>query len=280
MGYAESLLVMLAINSLLAYAAFLPIAAGQLNLGIAGFVAIGAYCSAILTNQSNMSPALACVIAAAICGMVGVAVSLPVLRSRGIYLALATFALGQVVQGTILNLDVVGGASGYVVQQHISPATLVGLAIGAILLIVAVFHTRFSIAIAAVREDETMAEQMGQSVRLVQTLAFSAGAAAAGLAGGLTAHHYNYIEAQQFNVFLSIYVVLYVLLGGVRSLSGPLLGAAVFTLLPELLRSSAQWRYVVFATLILLVMLVRPEGLVTRRSKSPARKPEGTGVIA
>jgi branched-chain amino acid transport system permease protein len=86
----------------------------------------------------------------------------------------------------------------------------------------------------------------------------------AGLAGALHAHHFSYIEAQHFNVLLSIYIVLYVLLGGTQTIYGPLLGAAVFTLLPEVLRGSAQWRYVIFAALILALMTWRPQGLVTR----------------
>src|ERR671936_818162 len=89
------------------------------------------------------------------------------------------------------------------------------------------------------------------------------GSIVAGIGGGLYAHHFSFIEAQYFNIGLSITIVLYVLLGGTQTVLGPLLGAAVFTLLPELLRGSANWRYVLFACLIIAIMSLRPEGLVT-----------------
>ena len=145
------------------------------------------------------------------------------------------------------------------------------------------FATRFGIAITAVHDDERVADLMGLDVRGFQVAAFTIGSAIAGIGGGLYAHHFSYIEAQYFTISLSISIVLYVLLGGTQSVLGPLLGAAVFTLLPELLRGSAQWRYVLFAAILIVVMVVRPQGLVTgaqlRRLlglRSDAR-PQGAG---
>ena len=263
-GYLEGVLVLLAINVILAYAAFLPIVAGQLNLGVAGFMATGAYVSAYLTNAHAWAPVPAAVAATLLTAALGLVVAFPILRTRGIYLALATFAFGQVVVAIILNLDVVGGASGYPIRAYIGfPAIAVAAALvfAAIYLL---FHTRFGISVTAVSDDELVADQMGLSVRGLQAAAFTIGSAVAGLAGALHAHHFSYIEAQHFNVLLSIYIVLYVLLGGTQTIYGPLLGAAVFTLLPELLRGSAQWRYVIFAALILALMTWRPQGVVTR----------------
>jgi len=118
-GYVEGILVLLAINTVLAYGAFLPIAAGQLNLGVAGFAAIGGYVSAYLSNNAAMSALVAIPLGAFAAGVVALAVAIPVLRTRGIYLALATFALGEIVRASILNLEVVGGAAGYpVVRPH------------------------------------------------------------------------------------------------------------------------------------------------------------------
>jgi branched-chain amino acid transport system permease protein len=114
-----------------------------------------------------------------------------------------------------------------------------------------------------VRDDERVADLMGIDVRAFQITAFVLGSAVAGIAGGLYAYHFSYIEAQYFNVTLSITIVLYVLLGGTQTVIGPLLGAAVFTLLPELLRGSAHWRYVVFAAGLIVLMALRPEGLLT-----------------
>lgn len=263
-GYLEGVLVLLAINVILAYAAFLPIVAGQLNLGVAGFMATGAYVSAYLTNAHGWTPLPAVLLATLLTAGLGLVVAFPILRTRGIYLALATFAFGQVVVAIILNLNVVGGASGYPIRAYIGFPAIAAAAVLVFAAIYCLFHTRFGISVTAVSDDELVADQMGLSVRGLQTAAFTIGSAVAGLAGALHAHHFSYIEAQYFNVLLSIYIVLYVLLGGTQTIYGPLLGAAVFTLLPEVLRGSAQWRYVIFAALILALMTWRPQGVVTR----------------
>lgn len=265
-GYLESVLVLLAINTVLAYAAFLPMVAGQLNLGVAAFVAIGAYSGGYLSQTYGVHPVAAAFGAIAVAALIGWVVAFPVLRTRGIYLALATFALNQVVQGAILNLNVVGGAAGYPVPAHIGFPVVAAFAGAVVVLMVALFHTRFGISVTAVSDDERVADLMGLSVRGLQTAAFTAGAALAGLAGALYAHHFNYVEAQNYGVLFSIYVVLYVLLGGTQTVYGPLLGAAVFTLLPELLRGSAAWRYVIFACLIIAIMSLRPQGVLLRKS--------------
>jgi branched-chain amino acid transport system permease protein len=262
-GYVEGVLVLLAINVVLAYAAFLPMAAGQLNLGIAGFAAIGGYVSAFISNNSLVPALLAIPLGGLAAGLVALVVAVPVLRTRGIYLALATFALGQIVQATILNLAVVGGAAGYPVATFMRFPALAAFAITVVVLVCLLFSTRLGIAITAVHDDEQVAAVMGMDVRALQVTAFVLGSVIAGVGGGLYAHHFSYIEAQYFNISLSISIVLYVLFGGTQTVVGPLLGAAVFTLLPELLRASAQWRYVVFAAVLIVVMVVRPQGLVT-----------------
>jgi branched-chain amino acid transport system permease protein len=262
-GYLESVLVLLAINTILAYAAFLPMVAGQLNLGVAAFVAIGAYSGGYASTALGMPPVAASLAGLCVAAALGWIVAFPVLRTRGIYLALATFALNQVVQGTILNLDVVGGAAGYPVAAHIGFPIIAAFTVGVVVLMLALFHTRFGISVTAVSDDERVADVMGLSVRGLQSAAFTLGAALAGLAGALYAHHFNYIEAQNYGVLFSIYIVLYVLLGGTQTVYGPILGAAVFTLLPELLRGSAAWRYVIFACLIIAIMSLRPQGVVT-----------------
>ena len=262
-GYLEGVLVLLAVNVVFAYGGFLPLAAGQLNLGLAGFAAIGAYSSAYLSNVFKLPPLLAIAFAGIVAGAVALIVAVPVLRTRGIYLALATFALGQIVQAIILNLEVVGGAAGYPVAAFIRLPAIAATATVVVALVWLLFATRFGIAVTAVHDDETVADLMGIDVRAFQVAAFALGSAIAGVGGGLYAHHFSFIEAQYFNISLSITIVLYVLLGGTQTVFGPLLGAAVFTLLPEVLRASANWRYVAFAAALIVLMALRPEGLVT-----------------
>jgi branched-chain amino acid transport system permease protein len=261
-GYVEGALVLLAINVTLAYASFLPMAAGQLNLGVAGFAAIGAYVSAVLSNAS-VAPVLAIPVGGLAAGSVALVIAVPVLRTRGIYLALATFAVNQIVQATILNLEVVGGAAGYPVAAYLRLPEVAAFAVSVAVLVALLFATRFGIVITAVRDDERIAELMGVDVRCVKVAAFALGSALAGIGGGLYAHHFSYIEAQYFNISLSITIVLYVLFGGIQTVIGPLAGAATFTLLPELLRTSAQWRYVIFAGALIIAMAFRPQGLLT-----------------
>jgi branched-chain amino acid transport system permease protein len=263
-GYLEGILVLLAINVVFAYGAYLPLAAGQLNLGLAGFAAIGAYTSAYLSNNFAVIPILAIPLGALVAGLVALVIAMPVLRTRGIYLALATFAVGQIVKAVLLNLEFVGGAAGYPVAAIIGLPVVIVFAAAVFVFVSLLFGTRFGIAVRAVQDDERVADLMGVDVRSFQVVAFSLGAAIAGIGGGLYAHYFSYIEAQYFNVSLSITIVLYVLLGGSQTAVGPLIGASVFTLLPELLRGSANWRYVAFAAGVIVLMAIRPEGLITR----------------
>jgi branched-chain amino acid transport system permease protein len=283
-GYLEGILVLLAFNVVMAYSAFLPLSAGQLNIGLAGFAAIGAYSSAYLSNTFTLDPLLAIPAGGLAAALVALAVGFPILRTRGIYLALATFALGQVVQATILNLEVIGAAAGYPVAAFIRLPVVIGFAVVVVALVWLLYGTRFGIAITAVHDDERVADLMGIEVRGFQVAAFAIGSGIAGIAGGLYGHHFSFIEAQYFNISLSITIVLYVLLGGTQTVLGPLLGATVFTLLPELLRASAHWRYVLFAAAIIVLMALRPQGLVTgaqlRRLlgwREPAPVPAGKG---
>jgi branched-chain amino acid transport system permease protein len=262
-GYVEGILVLLSINIVLAYAAFLPMSAGQLNLGIAGFAAIGGYVSAYLSNNTGIHATAAIPLGGCAAAFVALAVAVPVLRTRGIYLALATFALGEIVRASILNMELLGGAAGYPVAAFLRFPVLAAFAVAVTLAVWLLFATRFGIAITAVHDDEGVADLMGLNVRALQIAAFALGSGLAGIGGGLYAHHFNYIEAQYFGISLSISIVLYVLFGGTQSVLGPLVGATVFTLLPELLRGSAQWRYVLFAAVVIAVMVVRPHGLLT-----------------
>jgi branched-chain amino acid transport system permease protein len=262
-GYFEGILVLLAVNVVFAYGAFLPLSAGQLNIGLAGFAAIGAYSSAYLSNNFAWNPLLAIPAGGLFAGIIALIVAVPILRTRGIYLALATFALGQVVQATILNLEVIGGAAGYPVTAFIRLPVIIGFTIAVIAFVWLLFGTRFGIAVTAVHDDERVADLMGIEVRGFQIAAFVVGSAIAGIGGGLYGHHFSFIEAQYFNIALSITIVLYVLLGGTQTVLGPLIGASIFTLLPELLRASAHWRYVLFAAGIIVLMALRPQGLIT-----------------
>jgi branched-chain amino acid transport system permease protein len=263
-GYATQIAAILIVNIVAAYSAYMPLACGQLNLGIAGFMAIGAYTSAVLSGH-GFTLGLSIIGGACASTIAGLVVSIPVLRARGIYLTIATLAFSEVVAAVLLNVNALGGASGLVVADHIS----VGPMFAAMLIVLAAVawlsSTRFGLCMTAVRNDGRGTAVFGVRVRRVEVAALTIGAGFAGIAGALYAHHFNYLEAQHFNVLLSTYAVLYALLGGLQTPFGPLIGAVIFTLVPEFLRSTDQWRYVGFGVCIVLLMLLRPEGLLTRR---------------
>jgi len=261
--YQIGVLVFLCFNLIAAYSVWLPMACGQLNLGTAGFMCIGAYSAAWLTNEYQWSMGAAFVVGGVASTLVALLIALPVLRTSGIYLAMATFALGQVVAGFFLSLEAVGSADGYPVIEYL-PASVVMVATAVLLLLMIVLsRTRFVLYLGAIRKDAIVADLMGLNVRAIRVCAFAGGALIAGLGGSMYGHHYGFVEAQHFSAMLSIYTVLYVLLGGVNSVWGPLLGAVFFTFLPELLRASDQWRYAIFAAFIIVMMAVRPQGMIS-----------------
>jgi branched-chain amino acid transport system permease protein len=191
-------------------------------------------------------------------------------------MVLATFAFGEIVTGIIINIDAVGGAAGYPVPSFLGLPAIAAIAAVVTLVVFYLMSTRLGLVLRSIHDDEDVTALFGVNARNVKVLAFTVGGAIAGLAGAIYGHHYNFVETSQFDLTLSIDVLLFVLIGGTQTAWGPIAGAAVFTLLPEALRASVQWRYVIFAILIILVMALRPEGLITRAGLSRvfgARKP-------
>lgn len=262
-SYAIGLLVLLSLNVIGAYAVYLPLAAGQLNLGIAGFMAVGAYGAAYLTNEFSWPILWAVLMGGLFAGLVGLVIALPILRTEGIYLALATFSLGQVIVALFLNTEAVGGAAGYPVYEYLSSEYIIIAAVLIVLLMLLLASTRFSVYLTAIKNDAVVTDLMGVRVTALRVAALTIGAVIAGIGGGLYAHHFGFVEVSYFSVLLSIYTVLFVLLGGVQTVWGPLVGALFFTYVPELLRAGEEWRYFIFALFIIGFMAIRPQGIVT-----------------
>ena len=263
-GYVAGVLAVLCINLIFAYGIFVSAAAGQINLGGAGFQAIGAYATGWLTSVLGLPVWFTIPAAALLSALIGFLIAFPVLRTRGVYMVLATFAFGEVVSGYLMHSDIFGGAMGLVVPEHIALWVLV---VGAVIVTALTFYlmaTRLGLAMRSINDDEEATVVMGVDVRAVQVAAFTIGGAFTGLSGALYAHNYGFVEAQYFNSLLSIYVLLFVLIGGSQTAWGPLAGSLFFTLLPELFRVGGSWRYLIFGVLIVAMMALRPEGMVTR----------------
>lgn len=285
-GYWAGILSILAINVIFAYGIFMPVATGQLNLGGAGFQALGAYGAAFLSANYGFPVPVTIGIGMLLAGGIGFLIAFPLLRTRGVYLVLATFAFAEVVGGLILNSETFGGAMGLSVPDFIDWYVPVIAAGVVTLLVFYLMSTRFGLTMRAAHDDEVVTDLMGVNVRGVQVAAFAIGGALAGLAGGLYAHSFSFVEIQSFNALVSIYVLLYVLLGGTQTAWGPLAGAIFFTMLPEVLRSvlpavktflyslarldapaaapDDSWRFVILGLVTIAMMVLRPEGLITR----------------
>lgn len=280
-GYLEGMAVILALNVILAYAVFLPVATGQLNLGGAAFQAVGAYATGYLSASLGWPIPVMLLVSGVVSGAIAFVLALSILRTKGVYLVLATFAFAQFAGGVIINVDALGGALGMNVPDHLDGPVILAIAAIVMLLVLLLMQTRFGLGMRAIHDDDTVADLMGIGVRRTRVAAFTLGGVLAGLAGGLYALYFNFVEMQSFDSLSSVYLLLFVLLGGTQTIWGPLVGAAFFTIVPELFRyvvahlpvgagtgSAGQldssWRFIILGVITVFMMVLRPEGVITR----------------
>jgi branched-chain amino acid transport system permease protein len=237
-------------------------AAGLISLGQGGFMAIGAYTSAVLTKE-GFSLALALPAGAGLAALAGLIVGAPALRVRGIYLMILTLGFGEIVRVFFLNFEPTGGATGLGGIPALSQLHWVVLAcVIAIFIAWRLRGARLGRAMIAIHEDDVAAEAMGIRLVTVKLFAFALGAGLAGVAGVFYAHQALYIDANQFDFSRSALTFLYVVLGGPANPLGPVVGAALVTLLPEFLRVVADWRMTFFGALLVAFAIWRPDGLL------------------
>jgi branched-chain amino acid transport system permease protein len=262
--YYAGLLADVGILLLGALSVYIILATGQLSLGNAAFMGIGAYLTSYLTVELGVPVTAALVIAALASGAIGVVVGFPALRLRGIYLAMATLGFGEMTRSFFLNFNAMGGSGGFHGMKHISVGYIWAWAGGILLLIMLLEHSRVWLEMRAVHDDETAAGLVGLNATVTKVAAFGAGAAVAAISGGLFAHHHVYIEPGNFGFERSIDFVLAVILGGSTVAPGALVGSLLIVLLPEMLRALADWRLAAFGALLILVLLVRRQGILDR----------------
>lgn len=256
---------------------------GQFSLGHAGFMAVGAYISASIMvfgvvphfGQTGILPhilvGLSIIIGGLAAALAGLLIGIPTLRLRGDYLAIATLGFGEVIRIVILNLDVVGGARGFL---NIPPlSNFFWVSVWTIVCIVVVWRLVSSTkgkAFFAIREDEFAAATIGIDTTRYKVIAFSVGSFFAGVAGGLFAHSSTgYINPSQFDATKSIEIVVMVVLGGLGSTTGAIIAAVILTIMPEALRGFSEYRMVSYSLLLIIVMLTRPQGLMGMREINP-----------
>lgn len=245
--------------------------AGQFSLGHAGFMAIGAYTSSIITASLHLQPGSpishlifigALLSGGLMASFFGLLVGIPSLRLKGDYLAITTLGFGEIIRVIIQNMDFLGAARGFSGVPKLANFFWV-YAVVAILIFFLhnLIKSTYGKGFLAVRDDEIAAEATGVSATRLKVVAFVTGAFFAGIAGGLYAHFVTYINPSQFGFLRSFEIVVMVVVGGMGSIPGVILSAILLTILPEALRAIAQYRMVIYALLLIIIMLVRPQGL-------------------
>lgn len=287
---------------------------GQFSIGHAGFMAVGAYSSVFLTvyYSQALEQALTAVVGATVAqalvflfvvvfgalvaAAAGLLVGIPSLRLRGDYLAIVTLGFAEIIRIVILNIDRVGGATGF--RGAVAPwegrpiiplwgnfIWIGGFAIITIVVVYNIVHSDVGRALISIREDELAAEAMGINTTRYKVLAFVISSAFAGIAGALFGHFRQFLHTNDFQFIRSIEIIIMIVLGGMGSIVGSVLGAIVITILPELLRKLPgdlySYRLVIYSALLILIMLTRPQGVMGSRElsipwlKRSQKRPEG-----
>ncbi len=259
----SNLVLTLGTNALLALSIYLTLSCGMLAIANAAFMGIGAYTSALLTMNYGLPFPLALAAGMAAPALMAFVIGKPTLRLSGVYLAMATLAFGEVVRIALLNAEsITGGALGLngIPQStqwwHVALALVLTLA-----LLWRLRRSKVGRAFESIKEDETAAGLMGIDVGAHKMLAFVLGAAIAGLAGTLNAHLTFFIGPSEYGFDRAVDILTMAILGGIGNLTGPVIGAVILTLLPEMLRSFKDFRLVVNGFILVLIVLFLPKGI-------------------
>ncbi|MCF4126667.1 branched-chain amino acid ABC transporter permease [Methylobacterium sp. SyP6R] len=262
----QSLIHGIGVNGILALSVYVVLAVGQLSLGQAAFMGVGAYTGALLSMKFGTPFAVSMLASAAVPALLALVVGGPTLRLTGVYLAIATIGLGEITRIVFLNWDYAGGALGLssIPERGGVPAiygTLAVLLIGLTL----VARSRVGRAMEAMREDEAAAGVMGVNLPRYRLVALVVSSAMAGVAGCLSAHVSSFIGPNEYGFEAAVTILSYALLGGIGSPLAPVLGSTILTLLPEVLRPLADFRLMVNGLIIVLAVLFMPRGILPWR---------------
>jgi branched-chain amino acid transport system permease protein len=244
---------------------------GQFSLGHAGFMAVGGYTAAKFSLvcspmvPEGLRPVLfffALLLGGAMAAVAGLGVGIPSLRLKGDYLAIVTLGFGEIIRVIVQNMEAVGAASGLKgIPKYTTLGWTFALAALTIYIVTTLVNSTYGRGFIAVKDDEVAASSMGINPVRYKVTAFVIGAFFAGIAGGLYAHHKQFLSPTGFDFLKSIDIVVMVILGGMGRTAGVVVAAILLTLLPEFLRQFADYRMIIYALLIIGLMLTRPQGL-------------------
>jgi branched-chain amino acid transport system permease protein len=262
------LISQIAINSILASSMFVVLYSGQLSLAAPGFMAIGAYTAVLMDLYLHTPLALNIATGTLLAGLVGVVVGLPVLRLRGVFLAIATIGFIEALSlGVILNLPITGEGLGL---KNPNADPLGGIYIVLVSMAVVVFllwrltKGRLGFAWSAIRQDELAALSQGIDVARYKLIAFVVSAILAGYAGGLESHLNFFVDPNEYGVPRTVQVLTFAVLGGSGNVFGPIVGALFLTTLPYVFQQAGDYIGVVSGVILILVIIFRPQGIVGR----------------
>jgi len=275
-GYMMNVLVFVGINTMLAIALNLLLGyAGQISLGHAGFFGLGAYLSGIMTTTFSLNPWVAMPVAALVVGCLAGLIGFPVLKLKGHYLAMATLGLG-IIFFIIFNetYEWTGGPSGLSGIPNLQLGSIVfdtdvknyyliwGVTLAVMLFALNLANSRVGRALRAVHDSEVAAQVLGVNARLLKVQIFALSAIISSLAGSLYAHTMTFISPTSFGFNFSIELLTMVVIGGLGSIYGSFLGAALLTLLPEFLRGANDYDIIIYGGLLMIMVMYMPGGLV------------------
>jgi len=235
---------------------------GQFSIGHAGFLAVGAYASAIMTMKLGMPFPVAILVGGIAAAVAGLIIGIPTLRLKGDYLAIATLGFGEIVRIVFLNIDYIGGASGMTVSHLTTWPWLIACVVLTIVVIVNFTNSTHGRACISIRENEIAADAMGINTTYYKVAAFAIGAFFAGVAGALYAHNFYIIQPTNFGFLKSFDILIFVVLGGLGSMSGAVIAAILLTIISTYLESFPEIRMVIYSLVLIVMMLYRPQGLL------------------
>jgi branched-chain amino acid transport system permease protein len=271
--FLEPVIIFTLLNVMQVLGLYITAMSGQLSLATAAIAGVGAYGAAILTAKMGW-PFLPTIFVAALAGMiVGVLLAVVTLKMRDFILKLTTLAFGEALTVLAFNWDYIGGANSFTgITLHTTIYTCIGGALVALYVAWRFDGSRLGFAARAVRDDPLAASAMGVSLAQVRCVTFGLGSALVGMAGAIQGHYTLVISPHDLGFFVSLNFIIFLLFGGLQTMWGPVLGAVILTAAPETLRFTNEYRLILYGLIIVLVVLWRPQGLLTRTPTGRAKK--------
>ena len=278
----KSLLVPVGINIILAVSLNLTVGfLGELTLGHAGFMSVGAYAGCLFTIYANLPTwiefPLALIIGGIVAAIFGIIIGVPALRLKGDYLAIVTLAFGEIIRSVFTNLTVTGGAGGLKGISKTSNYTIVFVVMVITIIVISnLVRSRHGRAICSIRDNIIAAESVGINVVYHKLLAFVVAAFFAGVAGVLYGHNLGILKPDTFDFNKSIEILVIVVLGGMGSIRGSVISATIITLLPEVLRGLADYRMLIYAVVLIVMMILNSSPRFTEMKEDLLSKVKGS----